>query len=282
MMERAQAAAVWIDDHRGDILAWGHDVKRRGGPDNPWRYLFMKVSGNTALTMKAALELERRVTQTARGDILSPLLGAAISDPELLQELQTEVVRAPISLVRREQLGEALAHIGTGRHHLAVPLLINPIEGIFWTAAANAGLIEQDRRGKRHYTVATNKPGTLVHGLEHVLNLLEFDLHDAFRAFLKAVVYGGAGDPFRHGTATGGWELRASFLTVALMGWLETQDRLNVGTALCGAFARAADRKRAGLPHMTSHILPTNDAGQPAGEAQTATRTPSKHGASAA
>ena len=248
LVERGQAAAIWIDNHRPEIRAFGRDIKKRGGLDDPWRYLFTKVSGNTALAMKTALELERRVTPTGHGDTLTLLLGAAISDPELLQELQTEVARAPISLVRREQLGEGLALIGTGRHHLAVPLLINPIEGIFWTAAANAGLIEQNRRGKWRCTVATSTPGKPVHGLEHVLNLLEFDLDDAFRAFLKAVVYGGAGDPFRHGTATGGWQLRASFLTVALMGWLETQDRLNVGTALCSAFARATDRKRAKNP----------------------------------
>jgi hypothetical protein len=64
VVERAQAAAIWIDNHRPDIRAFGRDVKQRGGPDDPWRYLFTKVSGNTALTMKAALELERRLTPT--------------------------------------------------------------------------------------------------------------------------------------------------------------------------------------------------------------------------
>ena len=239
LVERGQAAAIWIDNHRPDIRAFGRDVKKRGGLDDPWRYLFTKVSGNTALTMKAALELERRVTRIGRGDTLTLLLGGAISDPELLQELQTEVARAPISVVRRDQLGEALAHIGAGRHHLAVPLLINPIEGIFWTAAADAGLIKQDRHGKWHCTAATSTPGKPVHGLEQVLVLPEVDLEDAFRAFLKAVVYGGAGDPFRHGTATSGWQLRASFLTIALMGWLETLNGFSVDTALCSAFARA-------------------------------------------
>ncbi len=158
--------------------------------------------------------------------------------------LASGLARAPISVVRRDQLGEALAHMSAGRHHLAVPLLINPIEGIFWTAAADAGLIEQDRHGKWHCTAATSTPGKPVHGLEQVLVLPEVDLEDAFRAFLKAVVYGGAGDPFRHGTATSGWQLRASFLTIALMGWLETLNRFSVDTALCSAFARAATHKR--------------------------------------
>jgi hypothetical protein len=250
VVERAQAAAIWIDNHRPDIRAFGRDVKQRGGPDDPWRYLFTKVSGNTALTMKAALELERRLTPTKRGDTLTLLLDGATSDPELLQELQTEVARAPISVVRRDQLCEALAQIGAGRRHVAVPLLINAIEGIFWTAAADAGLIEQDQHGKWQCTAGTSMPGKATHSVEHVLVLPELGLEDAFRAFLKAVVYGGAGNPFRHGTATGGWQLRASFLTIALMGWLETQGRFSVDRALCRAFARAAAHKRAKSPGL--------------------------------
>jgi hypothetical protein len=44
--------------------------------------------------------------------------------------------------------------------------------------------------------------------------------NEAFANFLRSRVYGGKGDPFRHGLATDGFRHRALMATAALLGWL--------------------------------------------------------------
>jgi hypothetical protein len=73
-------------------------------------------------------------------------------------------------------------------------------------------------------------------------------MDDDFRDFLKAVIYGGPGDPFRHGTATADWQLRANFLVFALVGWLDMHGLLDSSKVIFDAFRRADGRRELARP----------------------------------
>lgn len=235
----------WFDDNPDAVKRFGADVKHRGREVDAWRYLFDRVNGVTAISMQIGLVAEQRLGHPRRGELLSLLLGDAMTNPELLAELRELIGRSPASKIRRDQLVEGLDQFQAGRDHIAVPLLIHAIEGLFWAEAEQSGLIKRNESGKWETTSAAARPGRRVDGLESVLGLDELQLDDKFERFLRAVVYGGDGNPFRHGTADGGWQLRASFLVVALIGWLEIHRLISSHHAIHNAFVRAQARQRA-------------------------------------
>lgn len=238
---------AWVNSHHEDIRRWSRDVEMRGGEDDAWRWLFDRVSPFTSMTMKGALELERRMTieKLRRGQSLSLLVGRAATDPEFVTQLRRVLKSAPLTGARADQLTTALDLMQEGQDHVAVPLLINSLEGMFWTEAAERGLIVRTSSGKWHSLPGPDAPRKQIHGLEQVLDLLGAELDDALRAFLKAVVYGGSGDPFRHGTARDGWQLRAGFLVLALAGWLDMRGLMDSRVAIRGAFARSNEPQSA-------------------------------------
>jgi hypothetical protein len=235
----------WVDDHREDLRSWGEDVGRRGGPQDPWRWLFNRVDALTSLTMKGGLELERRLeaVRSKHGVTLTLLVDGAV-DEQVTESLRSALLRAPLQGQQLEQLQTALDFIDAGSDHLAGPLLINTLEGVLWFEVANRGLIERNQKNKWQQTDLARKPGQVVHGVEEALNLVGADLDDDFRDFVKAVVYGSPGDPFRHGTPIGGWQLRANFLVFALAGWLDLHGLLDSSSVVHAAFRRAAEQPR--------------------------------------
>jgi len=242
--ETISVGLAWVDEHRDDISRFWDATKRRGGEDDPWRYLLEQTDALTSIGMRAGLVLEGRVRRKVRGDVLVELLEEGLTEPDLLTRIQTELEEALTTVVRREQLSKGISFVADRQYHLAVPLLINATEGLFWEAASEAGLIEKNARGKWHCTPLTDSPGKQVHGLEQVLSMAELNLAPSYRDFLRAVVYGGAGDPFRHGTAEDGWKLRALFLTVALIGWLDSRGQLNSREVITTALREVDERRR--------------------------------------
>src|SRR5437762_963412 len=99
-----------------------------------------------------------------------------MADAEVLEPIREALTRAPLTKLRAKQLAAGLDYLQRGQDHLAVPLLINPIEGIFWTMAADRGVVVLNQRGKWESTGS----GELIHGLERALDLLGGDLDEAF------------------------------------------------------------------------------------------------------
>lgn len=244
----------WVQDHQADIRAWAREVGQRGGAEDPWRWLFDRVSAFTSLTMKGGLELERRLVadKPRRGMSLTLLVDEAV-DRSLITAVREVLARAPLRGHQPEQLDVALGFVDDGRDYLAVPLLINTFEGILWFEVANQRLIERNSKGKWEQTALAPHQGDLVHGVEAALDLLASSRDDDFRDFLKAVVYGGPGDPFRHGTPSGEWQLRANFLVFALIGWLDMHGLLDSRAVIFDAFRRAQDRRDAASGADESH-----------------------------
>lgn len=234
----------WVIDHEDDIATWWRDVRNRGGPEDPWRWLFERVNAFVGITMRGGLELERRLLpdKARQGATLTLLVDDAV-DEELIATVRAAVAKAGLRGHQPDQLDVALSFVAERRDHLAVPLLINTLEGVLWFEVDNRGLIERNRKGKWQQTALAPNQGDLVHGVEGALDLLSTAMEDDFRDFLKAVVYGGPGDPFRHGTAMGDWELRANFLVFALIGWLEMHGLADSRAVIFDAFKRADDRR---------------------------------------
>lgn len=112
-----------------------------------------------------------------------------------------------------------------------------------WLEVANRGLIERNRKDKWCQTALASREGDVVHGVEAALVLLGTDIGDDFRDFLKVLVYGGPGDPFRHGTASDDWQLRPNFLVFALVGWLGMHGLGDSSKAIFDSLRRAAGRR---------------------------------------
>jgi hypothetical protein len=85
-------------------------------------------------------------------------------------------------------------------HELAVPLLVIALEGAFWHLASERGVIERNhhrrwvRKGTRHR----------IDAIDAVVKLPDLDLDPDLVGFITTLTYGGAGNDFRHGTATDG------------------------------------------------------------------------------
>lgn len=245
-IKRIEEGFRWLDEHPDAVTRFERDVRHRQREDDAWRYLFDRVNGVTALSMQIGLVAEQRLGNTRRGETVSLLLRDALADSKLLAELRHAIARAPASVAHRDQLLMGLELFESGRDHVAVPLLIQAIEGVLWAEAEREGLIERDARGKWQTTARTSRAGRQLDGLESVLALSELPLDEKFARFLRAVVYGGDGNAFRHGTAGGGWSLRVSFLVVALIGWLEIHGLIDSHDAMHHAFLRAQERRQPG------------------------------------
>jgi hypothetical protein len=220
--------------HEHEIRHWLRDVEARGGPDDTWRWLMTRVDFFTGITIKAALEFEKRLVKKPmrHGLTLSVLLGKAVRTDAFQLPARASLGVAPLTSERRAQLVQGLSYVASGDEALAVPLLINPLEGMFWTEAEERGKIVRNNKGKWHRT-DSNAP---VGGLEAVLAALAPDVNDDLSDFIRAVVYGGPGDRFRHGTATSGWQLRAALLCFAVAGWLEFRADLDAEQVIRSAF----------------------------------------------
>ena len=236
-----QNGLIWVDENQQAIEQFGRDVKARGGADDAWLWLFERVGWFNQLTMRLALELEKRIMKDRyrHGETLALLVRNAAAQPSLLKTVRAGLDGAGLHAFRVDQLRAGLDYVEKGDHHLAAPLLINALEGLFWFELESRRLIERDDRGKWLSTAT----GTQVDGLERALKLMP-DIDEDFRAFVSRVVYGGSGNAYRHGTATSGWQVRSGFLVFVLIGWLELRGRTDSKRTISAAFAAAQEEQR--------------------------------------
>ncbi len=224
----------WIATHDAEIRDFFAASQARA-KDPAWKYLLDRAPSIVSVGVVVGLELGARAGMSA-DDTVGELLEGGLTNPQLIEEVSDAVDRAELSFEQKEQLQRAVGDLSQSAHHLAVPLFINTLEGIFWKAAAQRGLIERDRKSKWRATALTGHPDKKISGVESLFGYDELGIDEPFESFLRGLVYGGAGNPYRHGTPTDGWRLRSLCLFVALIGWIEAEGLIHGKPAMRKAF----------------------------------------------
>lgn len=146
-------------------------------------------------TLLAALE--RIVTEE---DFASELVSALDSVPHLTDE-------------QRGDLQDGLRHAAKGNFDRALPPLLMGVEGALWSTGRAKELIDSERR-----ITSGLKKGRKAKSIEMVIKALPFE--DGFSTFALHRVFGGVGNPVRHGEATGTRREHVLYLIVLMAGWL--------------------------------------------------------------
>lgn len=141
--------------------------------------------------------LERIVTEE---DFASELVSALNSVPHLTSE-------------QRGDLQAGLSHAAQGNFDRALPPLMMGMEGALWSTGRAKELIDSDRR-----IMLGPKKGRKAESIEMVIKVLPSE--DGFSTFAIRRVFGGVGDPVRHGEATGTRREHVLYLIVLMAGWL--------------------------------------------------------------
>lgn len=147
---------------------------------------------------------------------------AALADPDFVEGTCTALDTATVlSDVPRDHLKHGLRHLGQREPQDAWPPLIIGLEGAFADVAVAQGVAV--RSGNDVYFADANaKPVKKPGGVEDVAKKLGHAAGGSdFGEFLIRKVYGGEGNPFRHGTARDGVRERSICLAVAVVGWLD-------------------------------------------------------------
>lgn len=237
---------AWVDESREEIGAFWRRT-RNDDRHGAWDYLLHRVSAFDAIPIRLALEARRSFTRASpsqRDELLAATISHGLTEPGTIGAVLASLERAPTSEVKKEQLAHGLQHIAAGEYHLAVPALIGPLEGAFWLTAQERGLVRLDDSEDWWTTEETSKPGVKVGTIEKLSKHL---LHrePEFAGFLRGVVYGGEGHPYRHGYADDRWQVRALCLLVALIGWLEFVGVINADEVIREGFLRANEARKA-------------------------------------
>jgi hypothetical protein len=141
--------------------------------------------------------LERIVTEE---DFASELVSALDSVPHLTNE-------------QRGDLQAGLDHAAQGDFDRALPPLMMGMEGALWSTGRAKELIDSERR-----ITSGLKKGRKAESIEIVIKALPSE--DGFSTFAIRRVFGGVGDPVRHGEATGTRREHVLYLVVLMAGWL--------------------------------------------------------------
>jgi len=182
------------------------------------------------LRVGVALELIALVEEAGEAALLDPLERAA-RDEQVIARLRAAIRELPLSDSKRQRLDHALGHVLAGEFVHALDPLIAVVEGLFWLAAKERGVIDERDR----FTSASGINGT-ARGVEKLLTPL--GVSGAFYTFVVHRAYGGAGHPFRHGRADEGEREQVLFLILTLSGWLETFAGVPARGWLLGALER--------------------------------------------
>jgi hypothetical protein len=241
-------AFEWLEEHDDDIRDFLEKSKRHAR--GPWQYLLDLVDTSTSVTIILSLEAKERLaarpeSQRALEDAISEILERGLHEPALLDEVRTAVGAAALPKPQEKQLLAGIAEFEAHEYEVAVPLLINPLEGAFWHLADARSLVVRNRRGKWEINDGSNRQ---LDSVEALFKLQGMNLDESARRFLRGLVYGGTGNTFRHGTAEEGFRLRALCLFVSLIAWLETAGQLNAKRTVMAALRRESDARAAAPP----------------------------------
>jgi len=147
---------------------------------------------------------------------------AALADERFIKEVCSALDQADVLAdVPRRHLQHGLRHLGERDVFDAWPPLIIGLEGAFTDVAIEQGIAV--RKGN-HVHLADQNGAPLpekIKSVEGVARQLGVDSSTDFGDFLLRQVYGGQGNPFRHGSAQEGIRDRAICLAVAVIGWLD-------------------------------------------------------------
>lgn len=236
-------AAQWVADggpqRLGDgFVAFGEQLEASADyakTNTKWRYLADQMGGVEGATLMFALTgrdagarpetlnaAQRRLASIS-GSAVVPAIATFIGDAQVLSELEGHVRKAELWDGSRRQLSKGLEHVGASEYDLACPQLFSGLEGAFWKVGRDRGLVAPSPAGAGTMVFARGKRNhEVVAGLGHLVDgMCGEQLIDAgLAAFLKELVYGGPGHPYRHGNAEDGWQERALLLVGAAAGWL--------------------------------------------------------------
>lgn len=231
----------WIDEHMDEISDFlQSSMKQR---DTAWRYLLDLVDPFTGMTVAMSLEAKGRF-HPGFEDAAAQVVEQAFLEPQLQVDIRAAIEASTLPAAHRRQLITGLAFVETQDHELAVPLLITALEGAFWRLASDRQVIERNSRGHWMTTQEINGKKSQIRGIDSLVKLRGLDLDPDLVRFITTLTYGGAGNDFRHGTATDRWQLRSTFLTAALLGWLDTTGSLDARDAVRAAACREISARR--------------------------------------
>lgn len=179
----------------GELVVVVYDQLRERLPHSPLRFLMELLDVRSAVTV---MRLEAKEGQNAALDALAP----AVTDDGVLEALETgiEVGGDRLSQINRRRLLGALGKLAQTPPNWveAHDGLLPGVESAFRSAALADGTTVR-RRKKGKSTEFLNLPNHTreVSGIELLFPHIE--LEDERVNFLIRLVFGGAGDPFRHG-----------------------------------------------------------------------------------
>jgi hypothetical protein len=240
LVEAGAKAAVWLDKNHDEIESFLQSSSSRSGTD--WGYLLGLLNASTGLMVSFVLEAAERYDPRF-ADQVEETLERELLDSEVVDEVRAAVNRSGLSPAQKRQLGRALDDLAMRDYEMAVPMLMNALEGAYWRLAEQRGAIVRDRKGKWATPKPPNGQGIPIDGVEKAMKLPQVGLSPKLLQFLTQRAYGGGGNPFRHGTATGGWRSRAIFLFGALLGWLDEVGELDAHHVVRYAALRRYERE---------------------------------------
>lgn len=223
---RSRAAAVkqWMKDHESEIGAVLNglvvmgliqprlETMRDRFTGTEWEYLLNRVDFTTGIGLLVALDNEG-------SDGIERVLEVALGCEDAFPAMVDALGGVEMADAHQRQLTCGLRFVSRREYDLAVPLLMVAIEGVVALHARSKGFIEPHNGKKHRFTAESGRTGT-IGGFEDLLLIDGLGFDEAFADFLRLQVYGGEGDPFRHGLATDGFRHRALMATAALLGWL--------------------------------------------------------------
>lgn len=234
-VERIGAVFRWVGEHEEDIRDFLKKAPRHRRGE--WGYLLGLYGFPTRLTLMLAIEARTRFGEPFDAAIGNALEAWLIED-ELLADVHAAIEAAALPRATTRQLHAALDYLKAHDYELALPMLVNPLEGAFWRLAIDRGLVVEDAHGR---WVQADPPGKRIRAVEGLFPLEGLALDKSQRRFLTGLAYGARGHPYRHGQAEEGYQLRGLCLFVSLLAWLELAGQLAVAPAVRAAAKRAAD-----------------------------------------
>ncbi len=242
-----------IGEHTDEITEFLESSMKH--QETAWGYLLNLVDPFTGMAVSLVLEAKDRLHPRLEGsaeDAAAQVVEQTLLEPQLQIEMRTAIEASNLPLAHRKQLIRGLAFVETQEHELAVPLLIIALEGAFWHLASERRAIEKTTRGQWTTTKEIKEKKHQIHAIGQLVKLTDLDLDPSLVGFIATLTYGGAGNDFRHGTATDGWRLRSTFLTAALLGWLDATGRLDAHAAVRAAASRGCEDRCPNSGHQAT------------------------------
>jgi hypothetical protein len=214
----------WLERHGpqiaaviGELLVFDQEAK---AVEREWREAGLGYLV-TPLGMAEKLVISLHANPGDEKELLD-FLEACLADPEFVEGASELLLEAEVlTEVPRLHLLHGLGHLRDRQLLEAWPPLIIGLEGAFADVAIDEGIAVRD---ENHVYLADqdgNRLDKKLPSVEGVAKLLGHPVETDFGEFLTRRVYGGEGNPFRHGTAREGVRERSICLAIAVIGWLD-------------------------------------------------------------